>query len=120
MAFPADAVSPSDLACAAWKTAVGAKVARHSRAERLVRGRLIVGVEDAIWRRQLFTMRSLIVSNLNKSLGPGIVDEVEFRVAPPRREPQRAVVSSGADEADGIADPGLRRLFVASRKRERA
>src|SRR5437868_12869581 len=90
MKFPGDSVSSQDLVCAAWSATVGKRIARHARAERLVRTKLIVGVDDAIWQRQLFTMSRHILSKLTESLGEGLVDDVEFRVAPERRGPQRA------------------------------
>ena len=77
-------------ACALWRGVVGKRISRHARAERLVRTRLIVGVDDAVWQRQLFTMRSLILSKLQAEAGNVLITEVEFRVSPPRREPQRA------------------------------
>src|SRR5438105_15530738 len=104
MKFPGDSISSEALVCAAWSATVGKRIALHARAERLVRTKLIVGVDDAIWQRQLFTMSRIIVSKLADSVGEGLVDEVEFRVAPQRRGPQRAGRSSAApeDEADGI------------------
>ena len=121
--FPEDSVSSQDLICAAWSATVGKRIARHARAERLVRTKLIVGVDDAIWQRQLFTMSRIILSKLAESIGDGLVDEVEFRVAPERRGPQRAEQAStriSEDEADRIEDPNLRRLYINSRKRETA
>src|SRR5437870_10336695 len=93
MKISADAVSAEQLACAAWKVAVGSRIAGHARAERLVRTKLIVGVDDQVWQRQLFTMSRMILSKIEKSIGPGIVDDLEFRVAPPRLEPRRAARS---------------------------
>jgi len=49
------------------------------------------------------------------------VEDIEFRVAPRRIGPARAQHSTAqADEADAIADPVLRNLYKASRKRELA
>jgi hypothetical protein len=97
---------------------------KHARAERLVRTKLIVGVDDSVWQRQLFGMSRMILSKLTENLGDGlVVDELEFRVAAPRRGPQRAERSTSkgpADESDGIEDEDLRRLYIASRKRELA
>jgi Dna[CI] antecedent DciA-like protein len=124
MDFPGDSVSGEQLVCAAWSAAVGARIARHARAERLVRTKLIVGVDDAVWQRQLFGMSRMILSKLTEKLGERlVVDELEFRVAAPRRGPQRAERSTPAgpvDEADGIEDGDMRRLYIASRKRELA
>jgi len=121
--FPGDSVSSEALVCAAWSAVVGKRIARHARAERVVRTKLIVGVDDAVWRKQLFTMNRVILAKLSESVGAGLVDELEFRVAPQRRGPQRAERSSpqiSGDEADGIEDPSLRRLYIISRKRELA
>jgi hypothetical protein len=121
--LPGDMITHSDLACAAWPQAVGKRIAAHTRAAKLVRRRLVVEVEDRIWQQQLFVLSYHIVRNLERQLGPDIVEDLEFRVVPRRREPQRAVVSTvaaTADEADAIADPVLRGLYKASRTKARA
>jgi predicted nucleic acid-binding Zn ribbon protein len=111
-------IDAEQIACAAWARSVGKKIAQHTRAAKLVRGRLVVEVEDAVWQRNLFTLTKHITSNLEKSLGTGIVTDIEFRIMPPRREPQRATASLVCDESDLIADPGMRRLYRAARQRE--
>ncbi len=121
-----EVISHERIACAAWKRAVGKKVAQHSRALKLVRTSLVIEVEDEIWRTNLWSLRGQILRNLEKALGPGIVTAVEFRVMPPRVGPQRETESSFAlrppavDEADAIADPGLRRIYKAARRRATA
>ena len=84
--LPGDAISPEELACAAWPQAVGKKIAAHTRAAKLVRNRLVVEVEDAVWQHQLFTLEPLIIRGLAKILGPGLVEETVFsnRAAPAR------------------------------------
>jgi len=123
----AQTIGDEDLARAAWPGAVGKKIAVHTRASRLVRTRLVVEVEDQTWRRQLFALTPHILRNLEKSLGPGFIEDVEFRVVPRRREPARAMTMAAgagagtpADEADGIADPVLRGIYRASRKKATA
>ena len=121
--LPGDVLSAEELACAAWPQAVGKKVAAHTRASRMVRTRLIVEVEDYIWQRQLFALTPYILGNLEKSVGGGLVEDLEFRIVPRRREPQRAaqaVPTPSSDEADGIADAVLRGIYKASRNRARA
>jgi len=119
LSLPDGAITPEELAVAAWPQAVGVKVARHTRAARMVRERLIVEVEDAVWQRQLFALSRPILQNLEKHLGPGIVGDLEFRIVPRRREPQVAQQAAPAlaDEADRIADPVLRGIFKASRRK---
>jgi predicted nucleic acid-binding Zn ribbon protein len=118
-----DVLSAGELACAAWPQAVGKRIAAHTRASRMVRTRLIVEVEDFIWQRQLFALTPYILRNLEKSVGGGLVEDLEFRIVPRRREPQRAAQAVPAlvpDEADGIADPVLRGIYKASRKKAQA
>jgi predicted nucleic acid-binding Zn ribbon protein len=112
------------VACGAWKKAVGRKIAEHAKAVKLVRSTLVVEVEDDIWRQNLWSLRQAVLRNVEMSIGPGIVTDLEFRVMPPRRAPQREVATPlqnrPTDEADGIADPGLRRIYKAARARETA
>jgi len=124
--LPVDTFTTEELAQAAWPLAVGKKIASNTRASKLVRNRLVVEVEDHTWQRQLWGLRQQILGNLDKSLGAGLVEDLEFRVAPRRREPQRAMTAAGesaatrpepADDADGIADPVLRTIYKASRKK---
>jgi hypothetical protein len=49
-----------------------------------------------------------------------VVTDLEFRIVPRRRDAQRAGVSVPAlipDEADAIADPVMRSIYRASRKK---
>lgn len=118
--LPGEAITDEQIACAAWPQAVGKKIAAHTRAARMVRNRLVVEVEDQTWQRQLFTLTAPILRNLEKSLGHGVVADLEFRIVPRRRDAQRAGVSVPAlipDEADAIADPVMRSIYRASRKK---
>lgn len=114
-------LDPDGLVRAAWPLAVGKKVAARTRPGRMVRTRLIVEVEDLTWKRQLFTLSRQILTNLERHLGPGMVEHLEFRVMPARREPQRAETATAAvaasDEADQIADPVMRRMYKMARKK---
>lgn len=109
------------IACSAWKRAVGKRLAQHTRPVKLVRDRLVVEVDDDIWRDSLWKLRFQILRNIEKEIGTEIVSDLTFSVAPPRREPQRetgapALVQQ-SDDADAIADPGLRRIYKNSRRR---
>jgi hypothetical protein len=110
------------IACAAWKRAVGKKIALRTRALKLVRNTLVIEVEDELWRRNLWSLRYQILRNLERAIGPEIVTDVELRIMPPRIGPQRAVeeplVLEPLDEAENIQDPGLRRIYKAARRRE--
>jgi hypothetical protein len=121
--------SQEEIAKAAWPVAVGKRVASHTGGVKLVRSSLVVEVEDDIWRRQLFSLRGQILKRLEDVLGEGIVTDIEFRTAVPRRLPQReerpwrrAEEQSAlpGDEADRIEDPVLRRSYKAARRRRSA
>jgi predicted nucleic acid-binding Zn ribbon protein len=119
--LPEGTVTQEAMVCAVWANAVGKKIAAHSRAVKMVRSHLIVEVEDAIWQRQLFVLRRQIGGKIEECIGAGIVEDIEFRVSPRRIGPARAQRSTTqSDDADGIADPVLRNLYKASRRRELA
>ena len=121
LGLPAGTVSIEQLACAGWPAAVGKKIAARTRAVFLAGGRLRVEVEDAIWQRQLTVLKFQILKKLEEVLGQGAVKDVEFRVSPRRRLPQRAVVPrQGQDEADQIPDPVLRNIYRQQRRRRSA
>jgi len=118
----ADLIGRDRLACAAWKKAVGKRLAAVTRAQKLVRDRLVVEVDDEVWRDNLWSLRGQILKNLETAIGPGIVSQVEFRVMPARRAPQREIALPGIprDESADIEDPSLRRIYRNSRRRQTA
>ena len=115
-------ITAEETALAVWPDAVGKRIAAHTRPAKLVRTRLVVEVEDVTWQRNLFSLSQAILRNLAKALGPGIVDDLEFRIIPRRREPEiaRASIPALIDDADAIADPILRDLYKLSRKKAQA
>jgi hypothetical protein len=118
-------ITPEQMALAVWPEAVGSKIAPYTRAAKLVRTRLVVEVPDQTWQRQLFSLTHFIVRNMTKALGAGVVEDVEFRVVPRRREPERARRMTPAaaplfDEADAITDSVMRGLYKVSRKKAQA
>jgi hypothetical protein len=113
-------ISTDQLACSAWPAAVGKKIAVKTRASKLVRTKLVVEVEDKIWQRNLFILSNQILGNLEKKLGRGLVEELEFRIVPRSIEAKRAQSSLFADEADGITDPVMRHIYKAARQKETA
>ena len=119
--MPGETITAEELACAAWAPAVGKKVAAHTRAAKLVRNKLVVEVEDKVWQRQLFALTHQILRNVGKGIGVGIVEDLEFKIVPRRREPARATTSMPLfDESDAIEDPVLRDIYRAARKRSLA
>ena len=110
-------ISADEIALAAWPAAVGERIASHARAVALVRGNLVVEVEDAIWKKQLFYLRSHILRKIQELLGDTSVSDVEFRLATPRRPPQVSKVLTSQDEADGIPDRAMRIVYKQARKK---
>lgn len=130
MDFPDELDEAEPRARAAWGVAAGKTIARHTRATVLVRGKLLVEVEDALWQRQLATMGHFFVRNLAKELGPGVVTQIDFRPTPKRRPPQMAQAMSAqtvtaytarksVESVEGIEDPVLGLLYKRSRGNRR-
>jgi len=112
-------LSPEELAKAAWRAAVGKRIASRAVAVSLVRSRLVIEVEDEIWRKNLWTLRGQILRKLDEVFGSGVVTELEFRLGLTRRMPQREE-RPVRDEADHIEDPVLRSLYRTARRRATA
>jgi hypothetical protein len=131
--FSQKTFNEEDLARAVWPTAVGKGIAAHTSRVSLVRNTLVVEVADAIWQKQLFHLRGQILDRLQRVTGSGMIHEIEFRVAVPRRQPQRAASRESAsqtmlpidpaaplDEAETIQDAVLKKVYRLSRKKATA
>lgn len=109
---------------AVWPEVIGKRLASRAVAVALVRDKLVVEVEDAIWQKQLYFLRYQIVDKSRKVLGEGVVNEVEFRVAVRRRPPQVALTAAPVVDrignADSIKDPVLRILYNQAKKKASA
>src|SRR5438477_10279360 len=86
----AEMADPETRARAAWTLAAGKKIANHTLASALVRGTLVVEVEDIVWQKQLNTLRHFLLRNLKEALGDDLVTAIDFRPMPKRIKPQRA------------------------------
>ena len=107
-------------AIAAWRVAAGKKIAEHTRATAVVRGSLIVEVEDVVWQRQLNTLRHFLVRNLTAALGEVLITDIDFRPMPAAKEAAESGTTSRADKSGQIADPVLDLLYRQSRNRNTA
>jgi len=124
MNLPPQLADGDTRARAAWPVAAGKIIASHTQARGLVRGTLIVEVEDSVWQRQLNTLRHFLLRNLAKELDEGLVTDLDFRPvrhsqAPPRRGPQRAAFARNdgtAGDRARIGDPVLELLYEKSRR----
>lgn len=113
---------PSEhLLRAAWPWAAGKVIARHSRVAAVEGNHLVVDVEDELWRTQLIPLEDQILRNLQEVPAARALSGIRFRVRPLRRPPAQACSHAMiTDEADGIADPVLRRLYRRQRARSSA
>jgi hypothetical protein len=123
-------MTDEDVFRAAWPLAVGKAIARHTSRLKMVRGTLVIEVEDAIWQRQLHTLSSQILDRLRKFTGNSVLTDLEFRIGVPRRSAQRAEfgghsaadspLEAQTDEAETILDPVLKKVYRLSRKKASA
>ena len=120
MDFPSQLAEAETRARAAWPRAAGKRIASHARATALVRSTLVVEVGDAIWQRQLSTLRHFLLSNLARELGRDVVTEIDFRPTPKRRPPQPAMTARPTPAAvEGIEDPVMSLLYKRSQGNRR-
>lgn len=82
-------LTEDDLARAVWPAAVGRAIAAHTSRIKLVRATLVVEVEDGIWQQQLYRLNSQILDRLRKLTGSDSIQDLDFRIAIPRRQSQR-------------------------------
>ena len=61
-----------------WAQVVGDRIALHARAVYLDGGRLVVEVDSAPWRQELFYMKQEILNRLDRSLGKPLVQDIIF------------------------------------------
>jgi hypothetical protein len=110
-------------AIAAWKHAAGEGLKDRTVPVRLEDRKLIVAVADAIWRKQLHSMRGQLLFRINSILGQPIVGEIEFVIDPKLGRPveQQNEEDEPLDNevplelwsaANAIHDKELRRSFL--------
>lgn len=69
-------------AIAAWKHAAGEQLKDHALPLSLQDRTLKVAVRDAIWQKQLHSMRGQMLYRVNSLLGQPIVGTIEFIIDP--------------------------------------
>jgi predicted nucleic acid-binding Zn ribbon protein len=114
-------LSAAELVAAAWPTAVGHRLAAHTRVVGVQNGRVIAEAEDAIWQQNLSGLSAQILANLGRLLQADAPREIEFRIGARRRPVRRAEPAREAGlfgrESSGIADPELDYLYRQSRRK---
>jgi hypothetical protein len=117
--------SAEEIVLAAWPAAIGARLAGRTRAVAIRGTHLVVEVEDETWRRNLWALRQQILRNLVELLDEASPRDIEFRIGIPRRMPRSESTENAFalvpprpyDEADGIVDPVMRRIYLNSRRK---
>ena len=71
-------------AIAAWKHAAGDGLKEHAVPLKLEHRTLRVAVVDAIWQKQLHSMRGQLLFRVNSILGQPVVSAIEFEIDPKR------------------------------------
>ncbi|HEU5459499.1 MAG TPA: DciA family protein [Pyrinomonadaceae bacterium] len=111
-------------AIAAWKHAAGDGLKDHAVPVKLENRTLTVSVADAIWQKQLHSMRGQLLFRVNTILGQPIVSAIEFVVDPklalaqaeqqrPQEEPlDNEVPLELWSAANAIHDKKLRKSFL--------
>lgn len=118
----------AEAACVAlWKHAVGEGLSSLAVPIQLRNQKLVVVVEDSLWKKQLEQMRGQLLNRLNFVLGQEAVTSIELRVDPERLvasrgsapESRKAEINHAIPEelisvAAGIEDVELRRAFLGA------
>jgi hypothetical protein len=118
----------AEAACiAAWKHVAGEGLSNHAVPVQLQNHKLVVVVEDNIWKRQLDQMRGQLLFRLNSLLGKALVVSIELRIDPntlaqaratregPKKErPDYKIPAELLAAAAEIADAELRRAFLGA------
>ncbi len=61
-----------------WPQVVGDRIALHARAVLFDRGKLVVEVDSASWRQELFYMKQDILNRLDDAFGKPLVQDIIF------------------------------------------
>lgn len=61
-----------------WSSIVGERVAKSTHPERVVDGILFVKVKNSVWRNELIYMKKEILSNIDKTVGTGIIKDIRY------------------------------------------
>ena len=111
-------------AIAAWKHAAGDGLKGHAVPVKLENRTLTVAVADAIWQKQLHSMRGQLLFRINSILGQPIVGAIDFVIEPKlaraqaeeQKQPEQPLDNEVPLElwsaANAIHDKELRKSFL--------
>src|SRR6185503_16341722 len=110
-------------AIAAWKHAAGDGLKEHAVPLKLEDRTLTIAVADAIWQKQLHSMRGQLLFRVNSILGKPLVGALDFVIdanlakPPVDREPETELLDNEVplelwSAASAIQDKELRKKFL--------
>jgi predicted nucleic acid-binding Zn ribbon protein len=67
-----------NLAFAYWDSVVGKEIANHTEPEKIVKGTVMVKVDNDVWRNELSFFKHEIIQKLNQKIGKKIIQEIKF------------------------------------------
>lgn len=120
-----DRRAEEELVISYWPEVVGREIAVRTRPAALRRGTLLVEMWDAEWRKQVLPLRYRITAELNRALGGNVVSKIHLRLTraegkpPCRAEDRKPAWPLSAADGEGVEDPHLRRIYQASRGRDK-
>ena len=68
------------MASCVWKEVVGKKIAAHTQAIRVKRGKLFVNVNDSSWLQEISFLKEKITEKINKRMREDIIKEIYFKI----------------------------------------
>lgn len=67
-----------NLAFAFWDSVVGKEISLHTEPEKIVKGTIMVKVDNDVWRNELTFFKNEIIQKLNRKIGKKIIQEIKF------------------------------------------
>lgn len=67
-----------NLAFAFWDSVVGKEISLHTEPEKIIRGTMMVKVDNDVWRNELAFFKNEIIQKLNQKIGKKIIQEIKF------------------------------------------
>ena len=107
-----------DLIFCDWREAAGGRLAQVSRPIHFTGSLLVVEADSPEWITALEAVRTRIHAKLNAAIGSKAVGRILFRAASTLRKPaaRAGTADPSLQMADGIRDPQLRRVYLASKR----
>lgn len=63
-----------------WKEIVGDSLQAHTRPLRIENGKMVVAVDDSLWKQEVALLQSEIIGKLNERMGRDVVSDLRLVV----------------------------------------